>query len=56
MALDFFSRLETLGVETVLLGFLSTHPPPQLRIPVVQNAAQQWRGNGGRAPILPFQF
>jgi hypothetical protein len=56
MTLDFFSRLETLGVETVLLGFLLTHPAPQLRIPIVQNAAQQWRNNGGKAPALPFRF
>jgi len=56
MALDFFSRLETLGVETVVLGFLMTHPPPQLRLPIVQSAAQQWRANGGRAPTFPFQL
>jgi len=43
MTLDFFSRLESLGIDTVLLGFLMTHPPPQIRLPIVQNAAQQWR-------------
>jgi predicted Zn-dependent protease len=51
MTLDFFSRLESLGVETVLLGFLMTHPAPQLRLPIVQNAAQQWRNNGGKPPF-----
>jgi hypothetical protein len=56
MILDFFARLQSLGVETVLLGFLSTHPAPQLRLPIVQNAAQQWRANGGKAPALPFRF
>jgi hypothetical protein len=56
MILDFFSRLETLGVDTLLLGFLMTHPSPQIRLPIVQNAAQQWRGNGGKAPALPFRF
>jgi hypothetical protein len=54
MTLDFFSRLQSLGIETVLLGFLMTHPPPQVRLPIVQGAAQQWRANGGRAPWLPF--
>ena len=54
LVLDFFSRLESLGVETIVLGFLMTHPPPQLRLPIVQNAAQQWRNNGGRAPAFPF--
>lgn len=56
LVLDFFSRLESLGVETIVLGFLMTHPPPQLRRPIVQNAAQQWRNNGGRAPAFPFQL
>jgi hypothetical protein len=54
MTLDFFTRLQSLGIETVLLGFLMTHPPPQIRLPIVQNAAQQWRANGGHAPVLPF--
>jgi hypothetical protein len=56
MVLDFFSRLQSLGVETVVLGFLMTHPPPQVRLPIVQGAAQQWRSNGGHAPAFPFQF
>ena len=56
LVLDFFSRLQSLGVETIVLGFLMTHPPPQLRLPIVQNAAQQWRNNGGRAPAFPFQL
>jgi len=56
MMLDFFARLESLGVETLLLGFLSTHPAPQFRLPIVQNTAQQWRSNGGKAPALPFRF
>jgi hypothetical protein len=56
MVLDFFTRLQSLGVETVVLGFLQTHPPPQLRLPIVQNAAQQWRSNGGKAPVFPFQL
>lgn len=56
MTLDFFSRLQTLGVDTILLGFLMTHPAPQIRVPIVQNAAQQWRQNGGKAPAFPFRF
>jgi hypothetical protein len=56
MVLDFFTRLQSLGVETVVLGFLMTHPPPQIRLPIVQGAAQQWRSNGGHAPAFPFQF
>jgi hypothetical protein len=56
LVLDFFGRLQSLGVEAIVLGFLMTHPPPQLRLPIVQNAAQQWRANGGRAPAFPFQL
>ena len=56
MALEFFSRLESLGVETVLLGFLMSHPPSAIRLPIVQNTAQQWRANGGKAPAFPFQL
>jgi hypothetical protein len=54
MSLSFFSRLGSLGVETVLLGFLTTHPLPQIRLPIVQTAAAQWRSNGGKAPAFPL--
>jgi hypothetical protein len=55
LTLNFFARLSSIGVETVLLGFLRTHPPPQIRIPIVQGAAQQWRQRGG-APMPTFPF
>lgn len=48
ITLDFFGRLTRMGIETVLLGFLRTHPPPQIRRPIVDNAAQNWRS--GRRP------
>ncbi|HEX9298097.1 MAG TPA: M48 family metalloprotease [Polyangiaceae bacterium] len=54
MTLEFFSRLERLGVETLILGFMMTHPPPQVRLPIVQNAAAQWRGAGGKSPAFPL--
>ena len=56
MTLDLFSRLQSLGVEDMLLGFLATHPPPQLRMPIVQNAASQWRSSGGKPSSFPFPF
>lgn len=56
MTLDLFSRLQSLGIEDMLLGFLMTHPPPQLRMPIVQNAASQWRSSGGKASSFPFPF
>lgn len=56
MVLDLFSRLSSLGIDTVLLGFLLTHPPPQLRTPIVQSAASQWRSSGGQGNQFPFPF
>ena len=56
MTLDLFSRLQSLGIEDMLLGFLATHPPPQVRIPIVQTAASQWRASGGKGTSLPFPF
>ena len=35
------------------LGFERSHPPPQLRTPVIQQTAAAWRATGGRGlPIL----
>lgn len=56
MTLDLFARLQSLGIEDMLLGFLTTHPPPQLRIPIVQNTAAQWRSSAGKASTFPFPF
>jgi hypothetical protein len=56
MTLQFFERLSSLGVDTVLLGFLASHPPPQLRLPIVQNAASQWRATGGHPFVLPSPY
>jgi hypothetical protein len=56
MSLDFFSRLQSLGVETIVLGFLMTHPAPQIRLPIVQNAASQWRSSGGKPSAFPLPF
>jgi hypothetical protein len=48
LGMDFFGRLSTLGVETLLLGFLRSHPPPALRLPIIDNTARDWRQ--GRRP------
>ncbi|MBI4705965.1 MAG: M48 family metalloprotease [Deltaproteobacteria bacterium] len=52
MTLDFFSALQQLSPEAVLFAFQSSHPPPQVRRPLVQQAAAQWRARGG-APAPP---
>lgn len=43
LTLNFFNRLSEFGPEVLLLGFFQTHPAPVVRIPIVQNTANQWR-------------
>jgi hypothetical protein len=40
--LDFFGRLHDLGGADILQVFLSTHPLPQIRRPIIQVAAGGW--------------
>ena len=57
--LEFFGRLRDLGGTDVLQVFLSTHPLPQIRRPIIETAARQWsRGQwppgspgGGGLPV-----
>ncbi len=59
MTLGFFNKLTGFGPEVLLMGFLRTHPPPAVRIPIVQTTAQQWRAGGGATtpqPSTPFPF
>lgn len=54
LTMQFFSGLDQLTPESILFGFERTHPPPQLRIPVIQQAANGWRMTGGQ--LWPFPF
>ena len=47
LTMDFFISLMGAGIEDVLLGFLSTHPHPQIRMPIVRQTAEIWRQTGG---------
>ncbi|MFT3772183.1 MAG: M48 family metalloprotease [Minicystis sp.] len=47
LTLDFFSRLDKLTTESLIFAFESSHPNPALRVPFVNQAAQNWRRNGG---------
>ncbi len=49
LVMDFFSALQRLTPSVLALGFLQTHPPPQLRAPLIQSTAQQWRMGIGRS-------
>jgi hypothetical protein len=50
LTLRFFSGLEQLSPQVLLTAFQHSHPPPQLRLPIVQQAAATWRNTGG-APL-----
>lgn len=62
LTLRFFGALQTLSPSSVLWGVLRTHPQPQLRIPLIQQTAQQWRarqasgGGGNTSPANPLPF
>jgi Zn-dependent protease with chaperone function len=50
----FFSASDQLSPEDILFGFNRTHPPPALRIPVIQQTANLWRISGGWLPLPRF--
>ncbi|APR77761.1 Hypothetical protein A7982_03108 [Minicystis rosea] len=47
LTLDFFSRLDKLTAEKLFLSFADSHPNPAVRVPFVNQAAANWRRNGG---------
>lgn len=47
--LDVFRHLSSLASGDLEMVFLSTHPPSELRAPIVQSTAQSWAP--GRAPL-----
>ncbi len=53
LTMQFFAALDQLTPADILFGFERSHPPPQLRTPVIQQTAAAWRATGGRGlPIL----
>lgn len=54
LVLNFFAGLDRLSATDILFGFERSHPPPLLRMPIVQQTAQTWRFTGGAQ--LPFPF
>jgi hypothetical protein len=49
----FFAGMDQLSPIDILFGFESSHPAPQIRTPVIQQAANTWRLTGGRTLPLP---
>jgi len=56
LSLNFFAALDRLTPEKVLFSFESTHPPPQLRMPIVSQTANTFRLTGGTGIPIPFTF
>ncbi len=55
LTMQFFAGLDQLTPNDILFGFERSHPPPQLRTPIIQQAAGTWRATGGVGlPILSF--
>jgi hypothetical protein len=55
LTMQFFAGLDQLTPSDILFGFERSHPPPQLRTPVIQQTAATWRATGGVGlPILSF--
>lgn len=50
LTMRFFAGLGQLSPSTILTAFERSHPPPQLRTPIIQQAANTWRSTGG-APL-----
>jgi len=51
LTMRFFAGLE--GTLPLLLAFQQSHPPPQLRIPLIRQSANYWRQTGGVGIFVP---
>ena len=57
LTLNFFVALMQMDpADRLLFAFQGSHPPPELRIPVVQQTANQWRATGGAPSAWPLPF
>jgi hypothetical protein len=53
LTMRFFAGLGGGLAQNILLGFQQSHPPPELRIPLIQQSANYWRQNGGVGVPVP---
>lgn len=54
LTMQFFSGLDQSSPIDILFSFERDHPPPAVRIPIIQQTANAWRTTGGRG--LPYPF
>ena len=50
LTMRFFAGMDQWSPVDILFAFESTHPPPQVRIPIIRETAAAWRATGG-APL-----
>ena len=53
LTMRFFLGMEGGGSVNLLLGFARSHPPPQWRVPLIQQSANYWRRTGGSSFPIP---
>jgi hypothetical protein len=54
LTMNFFASLDQLTPASVLFNFERSHPPPQIRRPIIQQTAATWRATGGGFKIPGF--
>jgi hypothetical protein len=54
LIMQFFASVDQMSPEDILFSFDRTHPPPQVRVPVIQQTANFYRISGGWLPIPGF--
>jgi peptidase M48-like protein len=54
LTMQFFSGMDQFSAADILFSFERDHPPPAVRIPIIQQTANAWRSTGGRG--LPYPF
>ncbi|HWP06806.1 MAG TPA: M48 family metalloprotease [Polyangiaceae bacterium] len=52
LTMQFFSGLDQSSPVDILFSFERDHPPPAIRIPIIQQTANAWRATGSRG--LPY--
>ena len=54
LTMEFFSGLDRFSPVDIVFGFERSHPPPFVRVPVIQQTAANYRSSGGNASPFPF--
>jgi hypothetical protein len=53
LTMRFFAGFETFSPGDLITAFERSHPPPALRVPIIQQAANTWRSTGGAPFLIP---